>query len=127
MGLKKCSVTHLLFPLSLSKAMFRMALQRVFVYGTLKRGQPNYHLLVDPENGVAKFLGEAKLTKRYPLVVGSSFGVPLLLPVENQGKVRGTMYPENLPEVSGRITTNLLYGASNSLPMTRVHKNGWLE
>ena len=77
---------------SLLKVMFRMALQRVFVYGTLKRGQPNYHLLVDPKNGVAKFLGEAKLTKRYPLVVGSSFGVPLLLPVEHQGKVRGTMY-----------------------------------
>ena len=103
--------------------MFRMALQRVFVYGTLKRGQPNYHLLVDPENGLAKFLGEAKLTKRYPLVVGSSFGVPLLLPVENQGKVRGTMYPE----ISTHITTNLLYSGSNTLPMTRVHKNGWLE
>ena len=103
--------------------MFRMALQRVFVYGTLKRGQPNYHLLVDPENGVAKFLGEAKLTKRYPLVVGSSFSVPLLLPVENQGKVRGTMYPE----ISTRITTNLLYSGSNTLPMTRAYKNGWLE
>ena len=84
------------FPLPLSSLLkvmfrFRMALQRVFVYGTLKRGQPNYHLLVDPKNGVAKFLGEAKLTTRYPLVVGSSFGVPLLLPVENQGKVRGTI------------------------------------
>lgn len=103
--------------------MFRMALQRVFVYGTLKRGQPNYHLLVDPENGLAKFLGEAKLTKRYPLVVGSSFSVPLLLPVENQGKVHGTMYPE----ISTHITTNLLHGAPNTLPMTSVHKNGWLE
>ena len=80
-----------LFLSSLLKVMFRMALQRVFVYGTLKRGQPNYHLLVDPKNGVAKFLGEAKLTTRYPLVVGSSFSVPLLLPVENQGKVHGTI------------------------------------
>ena len=59
----------------------------MFVYGTLKRGQPNYPLLANPKNETAKLLGEAKLTKRYPLVVASSYSVPMLLLVENQGQV----------------------------------------
>lgn len=49
-------------------------LLKVFVYGTLKRGQPNYHLLADVENGVAKFISEGQTSRKYPLVVGE-FGV----------------------------------------------------
>jgi len=64
-----------------------MALYRMFFYGTLKRGQPNYPLLANLKNGTAKLLGEAKLTKRYPLVVASSYSVPMLLLEENQGQV----------------------------------------
>ena len=67
------------------------ALHRVFVYGTLKRGQPNYHLLTDPSKGASKWLGAAKLEKRYPLVVASQFNVPFLLDQEGEGKVRNTL------------------------------------
>ena len=66
------------------------ALHRIFVYGTLKRGQPNYHLLTDLSKGVAKWLGAAKLEKKYPLVVASQFNVPFLLDKEGEGKVRST-------------------------------------
>ena len=64
------------------------SLHRIFVYGTLKRGQPNYFRLQDLKNGLAKFLGEAKLTKNYPLVVASRYNVPVLLNKEGEGKVR---------------------------------------
>ena len=57
------------------------------MYGTLKRGQPNYFRLLESLNGVAKFMGEAKLTKKYPLVVASRRNVPLLLDREGEGEV----------------------------------------
>lgn len=44
---------------------------KVFVYGTLKRGEPNYHWLTSLENGVAKFIGEGTTVKKFPLVVGA--------------------------------------------------------
>lgn len=43
---------------------------KVFVYGTLKRNQPNSHILADSENGFANFLSEGKTSQKYPLVVG---------------------------------------------------------
>lgn len=57
---------------------------RIFVYGTLKRGMANYYLMTA---GNAVLLGEAKLTRNYPLVVGGRWNVPYLLPAEGQGKV----------------------------------------
>ena len=63
------------------------SLHRIFVYGTLKRGQPNHHILIDPSNGVAKWLGVARLVKKYPLVVASCYNVPFLLDKEGEGKV----------------------------------------
>ena len=56
---------------------------RVFVYGTLKRGMPNHYLMT---SGKALLLGEAKLTCKYPLVVGK-WNCPYLLPAQGQGKV----------------------------------------
>jgi len=60
---------------------------RVFVYGTLKRGEPNYYRLQDEANGRAAFLGEAKLCDRYPLVVATKYNVPMLLDAPGTGNV----------------------------------------
>lgn len=61
---------------------------KIFVYGTLKRGQPNYFRMQDPAKyGVSKFLGEAKLKRIYPMVVASKCNVPVLLDKEGEGKV----------------------------------------
>lgn len=59
----------------------------IFVYGTLKKGQPNHFLLNDKARGIAKFLGRAKLTDKYPLVVATGDNVPMLLPKKGVGKV----------------------------------------
>lgn len=44
---------------------------KIFVYGTLKRGQPNNFLLTNRDNGIARFLGEGKTSEKYPLVIGN--------------------------------------------------------
>ena len=63
----------------------------IFVYGTLKKGQPNYYLLQDAAKfGRGVLLGEAKLTKRYPMVIASNYNVPALLDKEGVGKVRAS-------------------------------------
>ena len=64
----------------------RTALHKVFVYGTLKTGQPNNYLLKGP--GVARLVGAAKLAQRYPLVVATPYGIPGLLAREGAGQVR---------------------------------------
>lgn len=52
---------------------------RVFVYGTLKRGQPNHYLMTDANNGSAKFVSNAKTTQKFPLVVATRYSIPFLL------------------------------------------------
>ena len=46
---------------------------RVFVYGTLKNGQPNHHWLSTPDNGYQTFLGQAASVNKFPLVVASRY------------------------------------------------------
>ncbi len=64
----------------------KMSLTKVFVYGTLRRGQPN-HFLLSEEYGVAQFVGAAQLVDKYPMVIYTGRNVPFLLSAEGQGKV----------------------------------------
>lgn len=47
-------------------------LLKVFVYGTLKRGEPNHHVLSSKENGFSEFQSEGKTAQKYPLVIGDN-------------------------------------------------------
>lgn len=63
----------------------------VFVYGTLKRGFPNSHLLER-----ATFIGEFRTVTKYPLVVGGQYFSPYLLDIPQTGnRVKGEMYVVN--------------------------------
>jgi gamma-glutamylaminecyclotransferase len=55
------------------------SLIRVFVYGTLKRGQPNHYLLTDGSNGFSKFIANATTSEKFPLVVATRYNIPFLL------------------------------------------------
>uniref|UniRef100_A0A2M4AQA8 Gamma-glutamylcyclotransferase family protein n=1 Tax=Anopheles triannulatus TaxID=58253 RepID=A0A2M4AQA8_9DIPT len=69
------------------------SLRRVFVYGTLKQGEPNHHWLTDVANGKASFVGRGTTVTRYPLVIGSRYNIPFLLDVPGRGhQVRGEIY-----------------------------------
>uniref|UniRef100_A0A182WY00 Gamma-glutamylcyclotransferase family protein n=1 Tax=Anopheles quadriannulatus TaxID=34691 RepID=A0A182WY00_ANOQN len=68
-------------------------LRRVFVYGTLKRGEPNHHWLTDAANGQARFIAKGRTVGRYPLVVATRHNVPFLLDVPGTGhSVVGEIY-----------------------------------
>lgn len=62
-----------------------MALQRgqnmhkVFVYGTLKKGEPNYSWFSKEKTGHYKFLYEAKTKEKFPLIIGTKYNIPFLL------------------------------------------------
>uniref|UniRef100_A0A3Q0SCL2 Gamma-glutamylaminecyclotransferase n=1 Tax=Amphilophus citrinellus TaxID=61819 RepID=A0A3Q0SCL2_AMPCI len=68
-------------------------MSRVFVYGTLKKGQPNYHRMFDSNNGKAEYLGSAFTTQKYPLVIATKYNIPFLLNIPGQGlRVYGEIY-----------------------------------
>ncbi|KFB53853.1 AGAP010682-PA-like protein [Anopheles sinensis] len=73
-------------------------IRRVFVYGTLKRGEPNHHWLTNVANGRAQFLAPGSTTIRYPLVVGSRYNIPFLLDVPGTGHfINGEIYEIDEP------------------------------
>ena len=68
-----------------------MMYRYVFIYGTLKRGQPNNFLINDIANGSAIFIADGKTEKKYPLIIASQCNRPYLLPIEGKGEVNQFM------------------------------------
>ncbi|XP_051881792.1 gamma-glutamylaminecyclotransferase-like isoform X2 [Pristis pectinata] len=66
----------------------------VFVYGTLKKGQPNHHYMIDGTQGKGKYCGSGVTAEKYPLVVAGKYNIPFLLDEPGSGQ-----------EVSGEIYT----------------------
>lgn len=65
----------------------------VFVYGTLKRGQPNHKVLLDGTHGCAAFQGQGRTLEPYPLVIAGEHNVPWLLNLPGRGHcVAGEIY-----------------------------------
>jgi len=65
----------------------------VFVYGTLKRGEPNHHVLSDTETGEAVHVDGGRTVIKYPLVIGSRYNIPFLLDQPHMGhNVIGEVY-----------------------------------
>jgi gamma-glutamylaminecyclotransferase len=61
--------------------------QFVFVYGTLKRGFPNHHLM--PK---AAFVGPCGTFDKIPLVIAGPWYTPTLIPESGGHKVTGELY-----------------------------------
>lgn len=65
----------------------------LFVYGTLKSGEPNFTVLHDRRNGQARFVSRARTKDRFPLVIASNYNVPFLLEKRGIGfHVAGEVY-----------------------------------
>lgn len=65
----------------------------IFVYGTLKRGQPNHYRMFDSSNGKAELLATACTTQKYPLVIATQHNIPFLLNIPGNGhRVQGEIY-----------------------------------
>ncbi|KAK2917499.1 gamma-glutamylaminecyclotransferase-like [Channa argus] len=79
------------FMVCLLPSCIRMA--RIFTYGTLKKGQPNYPVMLNSTNGTAEFLATAFTTEKYPLVIAGKYNIPFLLNIPGQGhRVYGEIY-----------------------------------
>ncbi|CAI5638298.1 unnamed protein product [Oreochromis niloticus] len=66
---------------------------QVFVYGNLKKGQPNNYRMFDSNNGKAEYLGSAFTIQKYPLVITTEYNIPFLLNIPGQGhRVHGEIY-----------------------------------
>ncbi|CAH1772779.1 unnamed protein product [Owenia fusiformis] len=71
-------------------------MQRIFVYGTLKKGQPNHKFIADAENGSCIFIGTGRTVDKWPLVIASKYNIPFLLDNKGHGKrVTGEVYSVN--------------------------------
>lgn len=69
------------------------SLIKVFVYGTLKKEQPNHHWLTDTKNGFATFVCSARTDTSFPLLIGTRFNIPFLLNVPGVGhEISGEIY-----------------------------------
>uniref|UniRef100_A0A023FRI4 Gamma-glutamylcyclotransferase family protein n=1 Tax=Amblyomma cajennense TaxID=34607 RepID=A0A023FRI4_AMBCJ len=73
--------------------MANHAAHYVFVYGTLKTGEPNSGVMKDSNNGNATLIGLATTVKKWPLVIASTYNIPYLLYCEGKGhNVTGELY-----------------------------------
>lgn len=80
-----------------------MSLVRVFLYGTLKRGQPNYHWLTNPEHGYARYVCDAVTVEKFPLIIASRFNIPFLLNLPGKGhQIKGEVF-----EIDDKMLQNL--------------------
>ena len=57
-------------------------LHKVFVYGTLKKGQPNEHHMSTQGDFVSNFISYARTVERRPLIIASDANVPMILDME---------------------------------------------
>jgi len=55
------------------------ALQKLFVCGALKYGQPSHSILQNSGNGSAKYWCRATTTEKLPLVIATRYNIPFLL------------------------------------------------
>lgn len=66
---------------------------QVFVYGTLKKGEPNHFWLTKKENGFAQFISGGKTDIKFPLIIATKYNIPFLLNVPGTGQnVSGEIY-----------------------------------
>lgn len=71
-----------------------LKMQRVFVYGTLKKGQPNHHLISGGiDSGYCRVEGVGVTEAKYPLIVTTRYNAPFLLDAPNarNAMVSGTV------------------------------------
>ncbi|XP_052402963.1 gamma-glutamylaminecyclotransferase C-like [Carassius gibelio] len=68
-------------------------MHHVFIYGTLKKGQPNHSIITNTTIGQAEFLAYARTVEPYPLVIATKNNYPFLLNLPGKGqRVHGEIY-----------------------------------
>ncbi|CAJ0578620.1 unnamed protein product, partial [Mesorhabditis spiculigera] len=64
----------------------------VFVYGTLKKNEPNHHYLM-ATSGSCDFIGNGRSVSKFPLIIATQFNIPMALRDRKRGKrIQGEVY-----------------------------------
>ncbi|XP_003218759.1 gamma-glutamylaminecyclotransferase isoform X2 [Anolis carolinensis] len=116
---------------------------RVFVYGTLKKGQPNNPHMINGAHGTSLFQGRGLTVEKYPLVIAGKYNVPFLLNKPGIGhRVLGEIYSvddqmlqfldefESCPDMYQRTSTKIKvieWEDKSSTPEGRSGVNSILE
>ncbi|GLH15236.1 Putative gamma-glutamylcyclotransferase CG2811 [Gryllus bimaculatus] len=73
-------------------------MDNIFVYGTLKRNEPNHNWLEDEDFGYSQYICNARTVEKYPLVIATRYNLPFLLDVPGEGHhVSGEVYEIDYP------------------------------
>ncbi|CAD5111465.1 DgyrCDS776 [Dimorphilus gyrociliatus] len=65
----------------------------MFVYGTLKRNQPNYIFNTSAFDGISIFRGKGRTVEKFPLVIATKYNVPYVLDSPGRGNnIEGEVY-----------------------------------
>lgn len=93
---------------------------RVFVYGTLKSGEPNHYWITDVSRGTAQLLSAGETIEKYPLVTATRYNIPFLVNLPGEGyRISGEIYAideeklkhldilEDYPRFYDRMMTNV--------------------
>ncbi|XP_045208472.2 gamma-glutamylaminecyclotransferase-like [Mercenaria mercenaria] len=65
----------------------------IFVYGTLKSGLPNHHLIENKTDGLCISRGTATTEEKFPLVTATRYNVPFMLYAPGKGhNIEGELY-----------------------------------
>ncbi|KAG5899877.1 hypothetical protein JTB14_012340 [Gonioctena quinquepunctata] len=68
-------------------------LHKVFVYGTLKKGEPNHSWFSKSTVGYYRYLSDARTVEKYPLIIATKYNIPFILQSPGNGtQVRGELY-----------------------------------
>lgn len=51
----------------------------VFVYGTLKKGEPNHYWFSKQSNGYYNYICDARTNEKYPLIIATKYNIPFVL------------------------------------------------
>ncbi|XP_030837184.1 putative gamma-glutamylcyclotransferase CG2811 [Strongylocentrotus purpuratus] len=78
-------------------------MNRVFMYGTLKQGQPLHYVLSEVGQDRYKYVGKGYTSTKWPLVIASEHNIPYLLDKEGDGyNIKGEVY-----DVDGDLLAHL--------------------
>nr|XP_023030271.1 putative gamma-glutamylcyclotransferase CG2811 isoform X1 [Leptinotarsa decemlineata]XP_023030272.1 putative gamma-glutamylcyclotransferase CG2811 isoform X1 [Leptinotarsa decemlineata] len=83
--------------------MSTATVHKVFVYGTLKKGEPNHFWFSKSSEGFCKYLCDAKTKEKFPLIIATEYNIPFLLHSPGNGyQVKGEVY-----EVDDKVMADL--------------------
>lgn len=68
----------------------------VFLYGTLKKGEPNHYVLSKYTLGRCKFVCDGETVDKFPMVIATKYNIPFLLYKKGCGEyIQGEVYSVN--------------------------------